>query len=169
MLTFRPISYADADLRSFKYVGSACREGVFCKVGSSSSLNIVVATPWSGNRSTLPTLHMGGAHPTVSITYARGIFFPIFRENPDPESVACTINQNDMCIGMALHPGSEFEVHFSATEKAFSTMPGFTKGRMVCIGSTGKLTPLTGYHSTSLVVGVCTGTYNGKYVRVHVI
>jgi hypothetical protein len=169
MLTFRPISYADADLRSFKYIGSATREGRFCRISAgSSSLNVVAATPWYGKASAVPTLQLNKTAGTV--IPAVGEFFPIFIEDPDPESVACTINQNDYCIGMALKSGNEFEVHYSMTEKAFSTFPKFTKGGLVCIGSTGKLTAARGgYNDTSLVFGQCLGTFNGKYVRVRVL
>ena len=166
MLTFRPISYHDADLRAFKYSSAASskREGTICKIASTSSLNIVMATPWSGKTTALPTIHVSGG-----TLYMKDVFFPIFKEDPDPESVSATIDAGDYCIGMALIPGNEFEIHYSVTEKGYATFPKFTKGGKVCLGSNGKFTTLGGTNDTALVVGVCLGTFNGKYARIRVI
>jgi hypothetical protein len=175
MLTFRPISYDDADLRAFKYTGTAdVREGQICYIPSSASntLNIIAATPWSGVATALPTLHMGGAHPTVSIQYMNGKLFAIFREDPDPESVSPTIEQGDYCIGFPFKSGAEFEIHYSVTEYGVATFSDFTKGGRVTLGSTGLFTcvsAVSGMNNTGLVIGICLGTFNGKYARIRCI
>lgn len=161
MLKFRPIVFADEDFRAFKYVGAACAEGQFCSLSAgSTTLNVVAATPYSGVApGTLP--NVGG---TVYNTKA---YFPIFRENPDPETVSATINQNDYVVGFTMRPGNEFEVHYSQIESG--TLADFTAvGQYVCLGSNGKVTPNGGTNATSLVLGVCMGTFGAKYVRVKV-
>ena len=175
MLTFRPISYADADLRAFKYTGTAdVREGQICYIPSTASntLNIIAATPWSGHYHAIPTLHMGGVHPTVSISFAKDKFFAIFREDPDPESVSPTISQADYVIGFPFKAGNEFEIHYSVTEYGSATLSDFTKGGYVTLGSTGLFTVVStasGMNNTGLVLGICLGTFNGKYARIRCI
>ncbi len=167
MLMFRPITYNEGDFRAFKYVGtSATREGRLCYIAASSTLNTITCTPFTGTLKTLKAIAggtiYGAAHPNVKR------FFPIFRENPDPETVAATINHDDFVIGFNLASGNEFEVYESALESTTITT-GYTIGNAICIGSTGKLTSRGGTNDTKTMIGICLGTFGGKYVRIRVI
>jgi len=161
MLKFRPITYADTDLRAFHFSGaSGVQEGQFCQVLASTDLNTFICGAFSG---TAPPTIMGG--PTATIFDPKR-YFPIYLENPDVEDVSATINNGVSVVGFAMKSGNEFEIHKSQTETGFAT--SFSDLGQVCLGSNGKLTHYIGTNSTSLVLGVCLGTYNG-WVRIRAI
>ena len=163
MLKFRPITYADEDRRAFKYTGtSAVLEGAFCKLAASTGLNTVTCTLASGAAGTL-----AGATATA-ISYNAGQVFPIYREDPDIDNVGATISQNDFVVGMALRPGSEFEIHKTALHR--ETLASFAAvGDKVCLGTTGKLCRENMTNSTGMVIGECMGTLNATWLRVRAI
>jgi len=167
MLKFQPIVYNDSDLRAFKYVGtSSCLEGQFVKATSGTSQHIMTATLYNGTKGSIATVPLAVGSGTVAIF--KDQIFPIFRENPDPETVAATIAKNDYVVGFRMTPGNEFQVHKSVTESGYAST--FTAvGGNVCLGSTGKLTYTGAKNSTGYVVGICLGTFNAAWVRVRVI
>jgi hypothetical protein len=170
VLKFRPITYADTDLRSFTVKGgtSDTVEGIFCYVHASTSLNEFVCGVYSGvSPATMPinivtsTISAGGI-----LMYDVKKYFPIYHEDPDIENVTPTISAGDQVVGFAMKSGNEFEVHKSVTETTYAT--SFSMGGRVALGSNGKIAPLSGTNATGLTVGVCTGTFNG-WVRVRAI
>ena len=168
MLTFRPIVYADADLRAFKYTGSATKEGQFVKLDTTNTaLNVVAVTAFTGTVNVLATLPITVTGATINL-YDTKAYFPVYRENPDIESVSATISQNDFVVGFAMKTGNEFEIHKSVTETGFATT-WTSIGQKACLGSTGKLTPAGGSNTTGLVIGYCLGTFGSKYIRVRAI
>jgi len=174
MLTFRPITYSDSDLRAFKYTGTtSIREGAFCKLPASVTRHTITCTLASGNAPTLHLVSVTGTvseHTSTSTVYMpnNGLVFPIFRDDPDIENVGATIDQNDYVIGMLLRPGSEFEVHQSALHR--TTLASFAAvGNQVVLGTSGKLFVRGGTNTTGLIVGICTGTFAAKWLRVRAI
>lgn len=165
MLKFRPITYADTDLRSFTVKGgtSDTVEGIFCSVHASTSLNEFVCGLYSGvSPATVP---LTGLTSTLQM-YDTKKYFPVYHEKPDIENVSPTIQAGDQVVGFAMKSGNEFEVHKSVTE--VGTAGTFTNGGRVALGSNGKITALGDANSTSLVIGICTGTFNG-WVRIRAI
>jgi len=167
MLKFRPIVYADADLRAFKYIGAATQEGRLCSLSAgSTNLSIIAATPFSG---TAPaTLFPGTAGNAGATLFDSKAYFPIYRENPDPENVTPTINQNDFVVGFAMKSGNAFEVHKTMTESGFASTFAAVGG-LVCLGSTGKIAYRATKNATALVIGRCLGTFNATWIRVEAI
>ncbi len=162
MLTFRPISYNDSDLRAFKYTGSSSiKEGTFCSPAASNSQWIMACDLFSA-AATLPTSEIGA---TVYL-YASGLVFPVFREDPDPENVSATINQNDYVIGMQLHPGSEFQVHLSALHNSGSLELFAEVKQKVCLATSGKLCVAGVASDSGIRVGVVVATLGGEWLRV---
>jgi len=170
VLKFRPITYADTDLRSFTLKGGSSDtvEGIFCSVHASTNLNEFICGVHSGaSPATLPLNIVSGTISAGGIlVYDVKKYFPIFYEDPDIENVTPTIAAGNQVVGFAMKSGNEFEVHSSVTERGSAAT--FTNGGRVALGSTGKITALGDTNSTSLVVGVCTGTFNG-WVRVRAI
>lgn len=167
MKTFRPVVFADTDLRAFKYISAAAREGVFCSISAGSSTqHIVAATLFNG---TVPaTFNAGATGGVVSTIFDRRRYFPIYQEDPDTDTVQATIDQNDFCIGFALRPGNEFQVHKTVTESGFAST--FTTiGGYCTLGSTGKLTYTGAVKDTGLIIGQCLGTIGAAWIRVRVI
>lgn len=166
MLKFRPIVYGDTDLRAFKYTGTSdVAEGQFVTMAASTTLHIMTATPFTGTVNVLATLPTGSAGGSILNTKA---YFPIYRENPDPDTVSATISQNNFVVGFNMKSGNEFEVHKTVTESGFAST-FTTVGGKVCLGSTGKLTYAAAKNSTGLVVGICLGTFNAAWIRVRAI
>jgi hypothetical protein len=168
MLMFRPITYNENDFRAYKYTGSATREGRLCYVAASSKLNYVTCTPFTGTLKAFKALAgatLWGTHgPQLNIK----MLFPIFRENPDPETVAATIAHDDYVIGFNMASGNEFEVYETALES--TTLTSFTIGGAVVLGSTGKFAYRGGTSDGGkLMLGICLGTFGGKYVRIRAI
>lgn len=173
MVTFRPIVIPDSDRRAFKYTGtSSVREGAFCKIASSTTRHTMTCTLAKGNA---PTLHLAGNTGTFTTHAAggtlfipnQGLVFPIWREDPDIENVGATIDKNDYVIGARLNAGMEFEVHKSALHR--TTLGSYLIGRQIVLGTSGKLAQRGMHYDTALVVGICTGTFGGKWLRVSTI
>lgn len=161
MIKFRPIVYAITDLRAFKYSGtSAIEEGTFCSALASTDLNTFIVGAFSG---TVPATLSGHAGATLFDVKA---YFPVYREEPDIENVSATINNGIDVIGFGMKSGNEFEVDQSVTESGFATT--FAQLDKVALGSNGFITPAAKKNATTLIVGICTGTFNGK-IRVRVI
>ena len=162
MRTFVPISFDDANLRAYKYTGSAAvREGYFCVFDSSNSTTDTFACKeFSTAGATLPTSGSG----TVDV-WAKGKFFPIYKEDPDIEQVAATISNGDYVVGFALQPGNEFKVHASA---AHVDQTNFKGGNRVAIATSGKLAPAEHAQSSGVVVGECVATL-GSWIFVRVL
>ena len=161
MLTFRPISYTEADFRTVKYIGtSAVREGRLCFI-KKATLNEVQATLYAGTKAI-------GATTNVTLANAialAGRIFPIYRENPDVEAIGTpTINRNDYCIAFF---GREWEVYKSQTESGYATT--WAIGQIVCVGSTGKYAEIGGKNDTGMQIAECTGTFNGTWIRMRSI
>lgn len=162
MIKFRPIVYAITDLRAFQYSGtSAIEEGTFCSALASTDLNTFVVGAFSGT--TPATLPSATASATLHDVKA---YFPVYREEPDIENVSATINNGIDVIGFGMKSGNEFEVDQSVTESGFATT--FAQLDKVALGSNGFITPAAKKNATTLIVGICTGTFNGK-IRVRVI
>jgi len=169
MLKFRPISYAEADFRAYKYNGAACREGKICQigVGSKSNRSIITATPISlTTTKVVGTLDIWGAGTSGSMSMINyGMYFPIYREDPDPDNITPTIAKGDYVIGMHLHPGSEFEIHKTCLHK--QALGSYANsGFHVAVATTGKLVAYNHRHATKLVIGETVGTFNATWLRV---
>ena len=164
MIKFRPIVYAITDLRAFQYSGaSAIEEGKFCSALASTDLNTFIVGAFSGvSPATIP-IASGGGTTTLHDVKA---YFPVYREEPDIENVSATINNGIDVIGFGMKSGNEFEVDQSVTESGFATT--FAQLDKVALGSNGFITPAAKKNATTLIVGICTGTFNGK-IRVRVI
>ena len=175
MLTFKPIIYSDDDMRAFKYKsGESVREGAFAKIAASSTRSTVACTLANETLATIP-LAAGAGSLCVMVP---GMYFPIYREDPDIENVGATIARNDFVIGMHLRPGSEFEIHRTALwQPSHTTLGSFAAiGGFVALGTAGKLGPWQAHNmganvgaNAVVVVGVVTGTYANKWLRVRCI
>lgn len=174
MLTFRPITYNEDDMRAFKYKsGTSVREGAFARIAASSTRSTVACTLAKETIATLP-LNAGGGSLCISVP---GKYFPIYREDPDIENVGATIARNDYVIGMSLRPGTEFEIHRTALWKVHTTLGSFSAiGKFVALGTSGKLGPWQAHNmgknvgdNKVAIVGVVTGTYASKWLRVRCI
>jgi len=165
VLKFRPITYADTDLRSFTFKGGSSDtvEGIFCSVHASTSLNEFICGKFSG--SSPATIPLSGL-PSTMQAYDTKKYFPIFYEDPDIENVTPTIAAGNQIVGFAMKPGNEYEVHKTVTESG--TAATYSMNSRIALASTGKIQLLGGTNSTRLVVGVCVGTANG-WVRVRAI
>lgn len=167
MLKFKPITYADTDLRAFTLSHSAAiLEGTFCSVLASTNLNQFFCGPFSGTSPATLSLGSAVALASIQVVFDTKKYFPVFREEPDIENVSATIQSGIDVVGFSMKPGNEFEVHVTVTESGFAT--SFGKLDKVALGSTGKLAARGGKFDTALIVGLCTGTTNG-WVRVRVI
>lgn len=160
-LKFRPITYNEGDFRAYKFVGASdVVEGQICIVASTDQ-NTMFITPWAGTSpGTLPVFG------TTLITAAnRDKYFPIYREDPDIENVGATIVKNDFVIGFR---GYEWEVDVASTE--VSAAASFTSiGQKIALGSNGKFTPAGDLNATSLIMAICLGTFNSKWIRMQAI
>lgn len=175
MLKFRPISYADSDLRAVRFstAATAVLEGHLCYIVN-SDVNTVIATPVVAGLSfaTLPSQGFIAAALGTSAVPAKGVYFPIYREDPDIENVGATINAGDYCTAFALHPGTEFEVHSSAVG---TRLLAFTAvGQLVTIGGSaftkaGRFCDLSARATTAPVVGLTIGTFNATWLRIRAI
>lgn len=164
MLKFRPITYADTDLRAHTFSGaSAIQEGQFCSVLASVSLNQSFVGAFSGTSPA--TLPLTGATPATAAFDVKK-YFPVYREEPDIENVSATINNGIDVVAFGMMPGNEFEIQKTQTESGFAT--SFSKLTKVALGSNGKLAAAAGKNDTRLIVGLCIGTFNG-WVRVRVV
>lgn len=174
MLKFRPISYADSDLRAVKFsasAGASVREGHFCYIAN-SDVHTMIATPITSAYSfaTLPAFPttVGSAVATqYSQAYAKGMFFPVFREDLDIESIGATIAAGNYCIAFNLRAGQEFEVHSSAIGTGLANFTAVNQ--QVGIDTDGKLTVIASSAAKSLVVGNVIGTFNGAWLRIRTI
>lgn len=167
MLKFRPIAYSTDDLRAYKYSsGTSVLEGRFCKLAASTSQNQMCCTLASGTAVTIAIA--ATYHATrVVCNHAKGMYFPIFKNDPDIESVAATIVRDDHVLGLHLRQGTEFEIHKSALHKAVVT--SWKMARIACLATSGKLVWRGHKHSTGMAVAICTGTYNATWVRFQCI
>ncbi len=160
-LKFRPITYNEGDFRAYKYVRStAIKEGQICSVASTDQHTMYVA-PFSG---TGPATFPVSGSATL-VTYDKNRYFPVYREDPDIENVLSTIAQNDFVIGFR---GFEWEVDVSETESAFATSWS-SIGEKVALGSNGKFTPAGGLNATGLIMAICLGSFNSKWIRMQAI
>lgn len=164
MVKFRPIAYALDDLLAYRFSGSSNTEGIFCKVVASTSLNTAVVSPHSGTINAVATLPLRSSSTVFALDVKK--YFPVYREDPDIENVGPTISNNDFVIGFQMKSGNEFEVHESMTQSAAAA--SFSDMGKVCLGSNGKMIQAGGTGSTTAVIGLCIGTFNG-WVRVKAI
>lgn len=158
MVKFTPVSYNEGDFRAFKYVGSSdvC-EGEICSV-CSIDLNTFYCKGHSG------TLQIVGTNVAVATviayTQTNNKYFPVFREDPDIESISATISTNDFVIG---YFGREWQVYYDACVPGACASWEF--GHLVAIGSTGKFAIRDARQATDYIIARCIGTQNG-WVRM---
>ena len=161
MLKFRPITYADADLRAYKYTGtSSILEGTFCTPAASSSQHVAGCTLFTATA----TIPLGTGPGTVSLALS-GRVFPVYREEPDIENVGATIVQNQYVIGMLLRPGSEFEVHSSVIGAGALASFG-SAGQVVAVSTVGQVTIVGAGNDTQTYIGEVVATLNATWLRV---
>lgn len=172
MLKFKPISYADSDLRAVKFsssAGASVREGHFCYVVN-SDLHTMIATPITSayTFATLPSFYISGTVTAVQAA-PKGMYFPVFREDLDIENVGATIAAGNFCIAFNMRPGQEFDVHSSAIGTALANFTAVNQ--LVALGANGKLNTLGGAASgaTHMAIGAVIGTFNGAWLRVRTI
>lgn len=159
-LKFRPITYNEGDFRAYKYIRStALAEGQLCFVASVDQHTMYVA-PYDGV-SPATFSSSGGAS-----LYQTDKYFPIYREDPDIENVSATISQNDFVIGFT---GYEWEVDVASCEDTIVAADFTTIGQSIALGSNGKFTPAGDTNATGLIVAICLGTFNSKWIRMQAI
>lgn len=164
MLKFRPISYNEGDFRTVKYIGtSSAQEGYICYAKTADQAYIG-ASLYTGNvlpsRTTLAGTNLAAAS-ILDLSYDRNKYFPIYREDPDPENAGATIARNEFCIAFF---GQEWEVHESCTESGYAST-FISIGKHVCIGSNGKFTAEGKKNATPYVIAECIGTF-GNWIRM---
>lgn len=161
MLKFRPISYNEGDFRSYKYSTAAAdvTEGQLCYLAA-SDLNTSIATPHSGTFSVAGTNI--AAASILENAKTQNKFFPIYKEDPDTESISATLSGGDYVIGFY---GDEWEVHKSCTESAFASSYT-TVGGLIAVGSTGKYAAASGKNATDYIIAECIGTFNSTWIRM---
>ena len=161
MLKFRPIHYGEDDFRAYKYSlgASSKQEGQFCYVANSDQ-HTSIATPHSGVFQIVAAT-LNDVSIIDKLTTMKK-FFPIYRENPDNESITSTITAGTHVIGFH---GSEYEVHKSCTERG--ALGSFAAvGGKVALGSTGKLTYVACKNATDYLVAEVVATLNATWLRV---
>ena len=166
MLKFRPITYSDSDLRSFKFISStAIIEGGLCIPATvADNQNIAACKTFTANYSGATNASVVEKMKQIAI---QDQIFPVYLNDPDIENVGATINQNDYVVGFSIKSGNEWEVHSDSSQCAIGS---YTMLGNVVAASTGKFVAEDAVDDkTAYILAQCIGTYNGVWIRMRAI
>lgn len=165
MRYFKPINYGEENFLSYKFKDStAITEGYWVSLATAGEFfqGQQLVEKFSTTAAYTYTGTNVGAGSIMEYTKSIGKYFPIYKEDPDPENAGATISQNDHVIGFF---GKECEIHSNVSQCAVGS---YSIGALVAIASTGKWTESTTTTASDLIVAQCVGT-KGNWIHMRML